>query len=191
GIRAVIIMTVSSPRRSDESGRGAGSRTPVLFVLRYLYLLALVVWIGGIAALGGVAAPALFETLPRAVGPAGRELAGAAFGEILRRFHLVAYGAASVMLASLVVARILGPRPVHFGARTAIVSAMLGLTLCSGVVVGRRIAAVRAEIRGPVAGLPDTDPRRIEFGRLHALSTVLMLLTGAAGLALLAWEARE
>jgi hypothetical protein len=163
----------------------------VSFVLRYLYLLALVVWIGGIAALGGVTAPALFDTLSRAAGPAGRELAGAAFGEALRRFHLVAYGAASAMLASLVLGRILGPRPMHFGARTAIVSVMLGLTLCSGLIVGRRIAAVRAEIRGPVAGLPEGDPRRVEFGRLHALSTALMLLTGAAGLALLVWEARE
>jgi hypothetical protein len=46
-------------------------------------------------------------------------------------------------------------------------------------------------VQGPVAALPDTDPRRIEFNRLHGLSNILFSITAIGGLALCWWEARE
>lgn len=158
--------------------------------LRYAYLLALVVWLGGMIALAAFAAPAVFGVLQGSQGPAGRELAGAVFGEILRRFHYGAYVCAGIMLASLVAMRMLGPRPVGLGIRVAIVGVMLGVALWSGFGVSRRIAALQREIGGPVAALDPSDPRRAAFGRLHRLSTTLMLVNVAGGLALLYFEAR-
>ena len=35
-----------------------------MLVLRYAYLLALVVWLGGMVVLGAIVAPALFQVLP-------------------------------------------------------------------------------------------------------------------------------
>ena len=46
-------------------------------------------------------------------------------------------------------------------------------------------------VGGPVAELPDQDPRRMEFNRLHGLSNILFSITAIGGLALCFWEARE
>jgi hypothetical protein len=56
------------------------------------------------------------------------------------------------------------------------------LASCAGAqfAVGGRIERLRAEARVPISDLPSRDPRRIAFGRLHALSV------GALGAAMLA-----
>jgi hypothetical protein len=161
-----------------------------MVALRYAYLVALVFWVGGLLALGGIAGPALFEALTASEGGAGRELAGRAFGAVLARFHIAAYVAAAAMILALLLMRVLGPRPLRFGVRLAIVSAMAAVTLYSGLFLTGRIQRLQREIGGPVAALPEHDPRRATFGRLHGLSTLLMMVTAAGGLALLYWEAR-
>jgi uncharacterized membrane protein len=161
-----------------------------MVTLRYAYLLALVFWIGGLLALGGIAAPATFAALTGAHGVAGREMAGLAFGAMLRRFHLAAYASAAIMIVSLVAMAALGPRPARLAVRLVIIAAMSAVMLYSGMVVSPRIARMQRAIGGPVAALPDTDARRAAFGRLHGLSTILLGMTAAGGLALLFWEAR-
>lgn len=161
-----------------------------MVALRYAYLLALVFWFGGLLALGGIAAPAIFASLTGVHGVAGRETAGLVFGAVLRRFHLAAYVSAAVMLLSLVAMAALGPRPVRLAVRVVTVVLMAALTLYSGLVVSPRVERLRDAIGGPVATLPESDPRRAEFGRLHGLSTLLLGLTAAGGLVLLYLEAR-
>ena len=67
-----------------------------MIVLRYAYVLALVVWVGALVAAGVFVAPAIFGVLQTEAGAAGRELAGAAFGEVLRRVLLDEAGRAAV-----------------------------------------------------------------------------------------------
>lgn len=162
-----------------------------MLALRYAYLLALLVWLGGLLVLGGLAAPALFASLEAAHGAAGREMAGLAFGAILRRFHLAAYACGALMLVTLAGMAALGPRPVRFAVRVGIIGLMLGLTAYSGLGVSRRVERLRDAIGGPVASLPASDPRRAAFGRLHALSTALLGASALGGLALLFFEARS
>jgi hypothetical protein len=54
-----------------------------------------------------------------------------------------------------------------------------------------RINAIRTTVHGSIASLPDTDARKTEFGRLHGLSNVLMLLTIGGGLGLLWGEVKD
>lgn len=162
-----------------------------MLVARYVSLLALVVWLGGIVALGFIAAPATFQVLTARGGAEGRTMAGAVFGEILRRFYLVTYGAGGLMLAGLTARALLGPRPRAFGVRIAIVSLMLIISLYSGVVLTRQIGDLQQEIGVSASSLPESDPRRARFGRLHGLSTMLMVVNLVGGLALLYWEATE
>ena len=163
----------------------------VMLALRYIYVLALVIWLGGMIAVGLVAAPAIFYALEVHDPTGGRVAAGAAFGEVLRRFHVWTYASAAVMLIALGTLAALGSRPVAFRARLAIVVTMLAIALFSGVWVSGRIERLQARIDMPVQSLPATDPRRTEFGRLHGLSTGLMLVNILGGLVLLYWEARE
>jgi uncharacterized membrane protein len=162
-----------------------------MFLLRYVSLLALVVWVGGLVALAAIAAPATFDVMAARQIPDGRVLAGAVFGEVLRRFFVASSIAAAVVLASLTLRRILGPKPRHFGLRAGILFAMIAAAVYAGVVVSARIAGLQASMTVAPSSLPPSDPRRIEFGRLHATSTALQLVPLVGGLALIFWELRE
>jgi hypothetical protein len=160
-------------------------------VLRFASLLALAVWVGGLAALGGVGAPALFSVLEGRDPAGGRALAGELFGEIFLRFQHLAWllGGAFVML--LITRRMLGPRPRPFGVRLAGASVMLALSLVAGLVLAPRIDAIRRETNGAVAALDDADPRKTEFGRLHGLSNALMGVTLVVGAGLIWLEMKD
>jgi hypothetical protein len=159
--------------------------------LRYVYVLSLAIWVGGTIAIGGIAAPATFAALTAHDAAGGRVLAGIVFGEVLGRFYLASYGAGGALLLSLIAMALLGPRPAGFFVRAGIACVMLTLTVYAGVILAAQITALQKEIGVSVASLPVGDPRRIEFGQLHGLSTLLMAVTGIGGLLLLYWEARE
>jgi len=93
-----------------------------VLALRYVYVLALALWLGGMVVLGAVVAPVL---------------SGVVFGAILSRFHYIAYGAGTLALVSLAAMALLGPRPRAFAARSAIVGVMLLIALYSGFVALR------------------------------------------------------
>ena len=159
--------------------------------LRYLYVLSLVAWLGGMTVAGLVVAPATFGVLEAWDPSTGRVLAGQVFGAVLQRIYLIGSVAAVVMFVVLTILRMLGPRPMHYGIRVGLLGLMLALTLYSGKVLAHRIDQLQAQVTGPMNLLPVDDPRRVEFDRLHGLSATLMLVTMAGGLVLLAWETRE
>jgi len=159
-----------------------------MLALRYAALLALVIWVGGLVALGGIAAPSIFDVIAARQVPEARMLAGAVFGETLRRFALVTYGCGAVLLLTLLTRGVLGPRPRRFALRAALASIMLVTALASGVFVSGRIARLQQEIGVAPSSLAVDDPRRVLFGRLHGVSTGLQLVPLLGGLALIYWE---
>jgi hypothetical protein len=162
-----------------------------MFVLRYLYILSLGVWLGGMTVAGLVAAPTIFSVLEAWDPVEGRILAGQVFGAIVAQLHLIFYGAALVMLVTLTIRRLLGPKPVAYGIRASIIVVMFGLTLASGLGISPRVEAMQRDIGGPVAALPTTDPRRASFYQLHGLSNLLLSATAVGALLLMFWESRE
>jgi hypothetical protein len=81
--------------------------------LRYVYVLALSIWFGGIITIGAIVAPVS--------------------GVALHRFFLTSYVAAALVLATLSGMALLGPRPSGFFARFAVAVAMMALTLYAGL----------------------------------------------------------
>jgi uncharacterized protein DUF4149 len=162
-----------------------------MLALRYVALLTLVIWVGGLLALGGIAAPSIFDVVAARHLPDARLLSGAIFGEVLRRFELVSYGAGGLLLLTLITRRILGPRPHRFAWRAGIACLMLLASAYAGRVVAARIDRLQHEIGVAPSSLPESDARRIEFGRLHGLSTSLQLVPLLGGLMLMYWEIRE
>jgi hypothetical protein len=158
--------------------------------LRYVAIVALAIWVGGLITLAAVAAPALFTSLTAHDAIQGRALAGAAFGEILHRFQQLSWGLAAVLVAILGVRAALGPRPRRLGIRVYTVLIMLAMSLVSDVVIARRIESLRRDLPVNLAQVADTDTRKIAFGRWHLLSTGLMGMTVIAGLGLL-WAERH
>jgi MFS superfamily sulfate permease-like transporter len=143
-------------------------------ILRYAYLLAMAVWLGGMVSVGAVVAPSLFQTLQAVAPVEGR-----------------AYGCGTVAAASLVAMALLGPRPRHFGVRLAIVMAMLAIALYSGLRVLTEIDSIQAIVGTLPSRLPAADPRRVRFDALHQLATRLMMVNIVGALGLLWWDATD
>jgi hypothetical protein len=162
-----------------------------VLLLRYAGLLALTIWVGGLVVLGAIAAPSVFNVLAARHVPDDRVLAGAIFGETLRRFHLLSYGCGAILLGTLLVRGVLGPRPVRFALRLALAALMLVATLYSGLVVSARITALQTAIGAAPSSLPEGDPRRAAFGRLHATSTGLLMIPILGGLLLIFRELKD
>jgi uncharacterized membrane protein len=162
-----------------------------MLALRYAGLLALTLWVGGLVVLGAIGAPAVFDVLAARHVAGDRVIAGAVFGEILRRFHLLTYVCGVVLLGTLLLRGVLGPRPMMFAVRLAIALVMLIATAYSGLIVSAQIARTQAEIVGAPSSLPEGDPRRVAFGRLHAMSTGLAAVPILGGLFLLFRELKD
>jgi hypothetical protein len=162
-----------------------------VIALRYAYVLALIVWVGGLVAAGAFVAPSLFAVLTADAGAHGRLLAGAAFGEVLRRVLVAGDVAGVVMLVSLTVLRLLGPRPVSYGFRAVVVGLMLLANAYTAHIVLQEADGLRREIAAPLATVDDGDTRKVRFEALHVLSTRLVTAVAVAGLVIAAWEARE
>jgi hypothetical protein len=161
-----------------------------MLALRYAAVLALALWTGGLVVVGAVAAPSVFDILG-AHGAEGRVLAGAVVGALLERFTMIAYGCAAVVLLSLVTRGVLGPRPRRFAYRVGGLLLMTAATLYAGAVIAPRIAAMQRSIGTAPSALAESDPRRVEFGRLHGTSASLQLVPLLGGLALLFWELKD
>ena len=98
---------------------------------------------------------------------------------------------APILLSTLILMKMIGPRPPAFGARLVLVAAMLGVSLVTGFWVDPQIASMRTSVGVSIATLAPDDARRVRFGRLHGLSTMLMVVTTLGGLVLCYWETRE
>ena len=158
-------------------------------LLRFAALVALALWVGGLATLGGLGAPAIFDALAPHDATGG--LAGRVFGTVFARLQYLAWLLGLVLLASLGARAAIGPRPHRWGLRMWTVAGMLLASLASVFLIAPRIEALRADIGASVQTLPAADGRRVTFGRLHGLSSGLLTLTICAGLGLLWTEMRD
>jgi len=162
-----------------------------MFLLRYLYVVALVLWVGGLIVAGALVAPSVFGVLQAWNESEGRVLAGQVFGNVLLRLTWLSYAMAVVMFITLTLHRLLGARPPKYGIRVGIMGIMLLMMLATGFYIIPKVNAIQAQVSGPVSMLAETDAKRVEFNRLHGLSNILFSITVIGGLALCWWEARE
>lgn len=130
--------------------------------------LLLAVWIGAALLFTLVVAPAAFDVLPT------RTLAGALVGRVLP----VLFYAGVVIGSVIVVLDLIGRTGAWGRAAAGAVSALA--CAVAQLVVGTRIDKLRAAIGGPLDALAADDPRRVAFGKLHAISV------GWLGIAMLA-----
>jgi hypothetical protein len=159
--------------------------------VRFGSLILSAIWIGGLAVLGGVAAPVAFAVLPSHDPLAGRALAGELFGVILLRYQHLLWIVGGLQFVLIGARAALGPRPRHFKWQLGILAAMLAATTYSALVISPKIDRIRTSTPVAIATLPDDSPVKLEFGQLHGLSNGLMALAFAGALALFRFDTRE
>jgi hypothetical protein len=141
-----------------------------------VYFSSLVLWVGGLTALSFVVAPTLFRTV--------RPVAGEAFGGILRAFGYVEMACAGLLaVASVALFRWASEDAWMKVFRLAAVGVMLILTLSYTLGVNPAIAQERARIPN-FASLPEGDPAKARFDRLHRWSVRLAAANLLVGWAL-------
>jgi uncharacterized membrane protein len=133
--------------------------------LRFLMLLSLVVWIGGLIFFAFVLAPTAFQVLP------DTHLAGNVVGRALGRLHWIAIISGLVFLLSSLVYSWLTDGMAHvFAMRHVLICLMLGLTLFSQFWIIPRMDTLRAQV-GDFAKVTLDNPARVQFDALHVWST--------------------
>jgi hypothetical protein len=139
------------------------------FIIRFTSLFALSLWVGGGAAISFVVAPAVFQLA------GSRQRAGEIVGKVLQRFDTVAFTAGPVALVAILIemAGTVGAART-LTLKLALVAGMLGLALYSRFALTPEIRELRAAI-GEIDKVPEDDPRRRAFGRLHGASVLCML----------------
>jgi len=134
----------------------------VTVMLRFIYLLALAVWIGSMTFFSFLAAPSIFKVLPR-------EEAGTVVTAIFPKYYWLGVVCGVVALATSLVLGVRTRWSVLLLARSILLGIMIVGVLYSVLVLQPKMHAVKAQIAS-VESLSPTDPLRMEFGRLHGRS---------------------
>jgi len=133
--------------------------------LRYLMVLSLVVWLGGLIFFAFAVAPAAFAVLPT------RHLAGNIVGRTIAILHWLGIISGLVFLASsLLYSQLTRGTPHAFAARNIVIVLMLALTLISQFGIIPRMDTLRASM-GEIDSVPPDNPARMQFDALHVWST--------------------
>jgi Domain of unknown function (DUF4149) len=155
--------------------------------VRFLMLLSLVTWVGGIMFFAFVLAPTVFHPgiLP------SRQLAGAVVSRSLGILHWMGLTSGFVFLiTSMVESQVATGIAAPLATRNLLVYAMIALTLISMVAISPRMLALRNDMV-IIDNVPHEDARRVEFNRLHVWSTRLESTVLLLGLAVIFLTARR
>lgn len=143
-----------------------------------LYLIAITLWVGGLWAIGYIAAPVLFASL------GDRQLAGLVAGKLFAQVGWVGLGCAAYLLLFVLIRSGTG----------FFKSAVFWLVLLMGlltVVSQFGIQPLMAQLKA------DALPREVmesvlrdRFAAWHGISSILYLLQSLLGLWLVAWSGR-
>jgi Domain of unknown function (DUF4149) len=144
-----------------------------MLISLFVYLLAIVCWLGGMVFFTAILAPVVFKLLP--IADAGKLVAG-----LFPRYYILGYIAGTIGLA-LAIYFTVERQPKLWWCLSALALAVaLGLTIYAGAIVRPQVTAIRTVVEDQ-----NPDPaRKAEFDRLHRLSVMLnggvMLLNLAA-----------
>lgn len=154
--------------------------------LRFMMLLSLVVWMGGLTFFAFVVAPTAFSPglLP------SRHLAGAIVGRSLGALHWMGIVSGAVFLImSMLYSRLRIGSAHPLDGRHVLIALMLLLTLVSQFAISPKMHVIRAQA-GEIDNLPPESALRVEFDRLHVWSENLEKAVFLLGLAALYFTAR-
>jgi hypothetical protein len=144
--------------------------------LRFLMLLSLIVWLGGMIFFV-VLAPTLFSVLPT------RHLAGSVVAPMLTKLHWMGIvSGITFLISSMIYSRSTSGVAQPLALRHLMIYAMLVLTIISQFGISPKMAALRASM-AEIDSVAVTNSARVQFNALHAWSTRLesgVLLLGLA-----------
>lgn len=153
--------------------------------LRFLMLLSLVVWVGGIIFLSFVEAPSAFSIAP------SRHVAGTLVGHTLSILHWMGLFSGVVFLGcSMLLNSLVTGSAQPLATRHILLCGMLLLTVISQFAISPKMATLRTQF-GDIDTVPANDPGRVQFESLHQWSVRLEVVVLVLGLIAIYFTARS
>ena len=137
-------------------------------ILRFLYLLSLVFWIGSIFFFSFSAAPSIFKVLPK-------QLAGDLVTDIFPKYYLISYVCGVVAIATSLLSWLTGSHSstMLYLLRVVLLAIMLGLAIYAGAVIRPQTLEIRTELRSLTKDSPRHSELHNRFDTLHKRSVLL------------------
>lgn len=127
--------------------------------------ILLTLWVGGLWAIGYIAAPTIFAMLD------DRKLAGALAGQM---FHIISY--IGLVCGILLFISLLKRAGVHW--RIWIIATMVALVACGEFILQPMMESLK------VQGLVEGSATKKQFGMLHGVASIIYLAVSLLGLSL-------
>jgi uncharacterized membrane protein len=150
---------------------------------RWLELLGLGVWIGGMVILGALVAPTVFNTVKPI------EVAGAAMSLVFRRFNGGLVYACIAMVALGFLGKLFLEQ--QRGRSRWIEGGLIAVMILVGIYIGAILGPQMEELRHARITDPSNSTAIIEFNRDHRVSETLFSINLILGLVVLFINARE
>ena len=147
--------------------------------IQWCHYLALSLWVGGIALLSGVVAPAVHRSM------ASRVVAGEIVAKVLRRLNIIEIACCFVLLAtSFLSFRFITIQKNILWLMIVMVLLMGGLTGFYSFYLAPQMASIKASV-STLDSLSENHPSKIQFNQMHRLYVILMSLNLILGLVVL------
>jgi uncharacterized membrane protein len=147
---------------------------------RFLLILCLVVWLGGIIFFSFVVAPVLFAMLPNP------EVAGALARVMLVRLHFIGITCGALFFLATFIINLRNAKALRL-----LVGLMVLLTALSQFGVMPQMERIRDAVGGSIQALSPKDAGRAAFDRLHKFSVVLAGATLLVGMVVVGLMSRD
>lgn len=161
----------------------------MLGVARYLEVVTLGMWLGGMVLFSVIVAPALFQVLP------SRHMAGEVVSVVLSRLYGLSYICGALyLLGAVIEQRAQGGSRMLMALAVGLVAVLLLVTLYSDFFLGQRMGSLRAEMKtlfGSIDQTPVEHPLRVAFNRYHRAAVGLLAGTMGGVLVLLGLTLRR
>jgi Domain of unknown function (DUF4149) len=160
--------------------------------VRSFILIGLVIWVGGMLFFAGVLAPVAFGTvMPMFPDVAtGLHVAGTVVRISLVRLHDIGLVTGAILVLLCIVERMARMTRRSIGPQLVLLAAMLGLTAYSQWSIIPCMDALRVQAGATLDNPGASSPAKVDFNRLHGLSTNLEGVVLLCGLGLIILYAR-
>jgi hypothetical protein len=148
-------------------------------VVRFLYLLSLIFWIGSIFFFSLITAPSIFKILPH-------QTAGDLVSDIFPKYYLIAYVCGGVALITSILSWFTGnpSSRVLYSLRVGTLVIMLGLATFAGGIIRPQALEIRSEMRNLAEDSPTYRELQTRFQKLHKQSVIINSTVFLLGIAI-------
>ncbi len=134
-------------------------------IVKYVHLLTLCIWVGGMVFFTFIGAPAIFRELPR-------DMAGVAVGGIFPKYWVMGYICPLLLLGTLLY--IVWGNIEGFKVQIGILALVTALSFVSGMAVGVKAHDIKAQMNAEQDAVKKEELHK-EFRKMHGVSAVMNL----------------